>query len=102
MDIVRESCLPFSLLIPNPMVMNSSALKMAWVLMWKKVTFHIFMDSENIISPSCDRVDIATTFFASFSFHAVTPAIIDVIILVIIMIFCMDFIFVIFLNREIM
>lgn len=57
-------------------------------------------DSENIINPNCLSVDIATIFFASISFHAVVPAVIEVIMDDTITILVNNTLLIMILNRD--
>jgi len=98
--IFRFSWIPIFITILNPVVINNRALNIAWVDMWNKVTFHIFILRLNIISPNWDRVDMATIFLASNSFQADKPANIDVAIDEDIIKLLINLLFEIRLNRD--
>jgi len=72
---------------------------MAWVLVWSNVRYFIIIEVVIIIIPNCDRVDIATIFFISFSLVAVSPAIMVVITAIAMIVFFTKFIFKTLLNR---
>lgn len=55
--------------------MNSSALNMAWVVMWKKAYHGLLATILNIMIPSWLKVDRAIIFLKSHSMVALRPAI---------------------------
>lgn len=61
-----------------PAQINSSALNMAWITMWKKARLTMPRPIAAIIIPSCLKVDRAIIFFMSHSVIALRPAIVVV------------------------
>lgn len=71
---LRKSCLLSILWITNPEHINREALNSAWVSKWKKQNKVNPTLKDDIIKPSCLRVEKATIFFKSQSILAITPA----------------------------
>lgn len=68
--IFRMSCSSFRLWIIEPEQRNNSALKKAWVEMWRKASWGWLSPMETIISPSWLDVEKATIFLISFCVRA--------------------------------
>ena len=58
------------LIIRHPAVINSKALNIACVDIWKNVSIGILKLIDRVINPSCLSVDKAMIFFISFSYIA--------------------------------
>lgn len=52
---------------------NNRDLNIAWVTKWKKANFGKFIEIEEIINPSCLKVERAIIFFKSNSILALDP-----------------------------
>jgi len=62
-------------LINDPAQINSNALNIAWVIMWKNAKLGRFSPNLIIINPNWLSVDRAIIFFISHSVKALNPAI---------------------------
>lgn len=63
----RVSCEDLILWIVNPVHKNKVDLNIACTSRWKNANCGCFREIDNIIKPSCLRVDKATIFFISIS-----------------------------------
>jgi len=87
----RLSWLWFLIIIQYPMLMNKSALKIAWIIRCRNPIKGLMRQQLVIINPRCLKVERAITFFKSFSKRANIPANNRVIILLIIITFIKKF-----------